>query len=129
VTSSTWFSEIFTFTPAVSPADNFVLLSFFNGDSTLALLFRTTLGAFDGSTFYPGVIDIDTGTTGSGFDCLRLPSCTQEMASPFVSGSAAPRVDLPPPPPPPAVPEPTTMALVVGGLVAIAGRRIRRRRA
>jgi hypothetical protein len=107
----------------VSPADNFVLLSFFNGDGTLALLFRTTLAAFDGSTFYPGSIDIDGGSTGSGFVCRYTgPNCTTCVGSPFVSAAATLHTD-PPPPTPPTVPEPAaTMVLVGGGLVALAGR-------
>jgi hypothetical protein len=122
VTPTNWVSQIFQFTPAVNPADNFVLLSFFNGDGTLALVFRTTLGAFDGSTFYTGLVDIDGGGTGSGFECrYEGPICTPYFGSFFVSGAAGPHTD----PPPPTVPEPTTMTLVATGLVA--GGALRRR--
>jgi hypothetical protein len=128
VTPSTWYSALFTYTPAVNPVDNFVQLAFFNGDGTLVLVFRTTLAAFDGSTFYTGGVDIPGGGTGSGYECRYHPSCSTDVGSPFVSGAAAPHTD-PPPPPPPTVPEPTTMVLVGGGLVAIAGRLRTRRRA
>jgi hypothetical protein len=120
VTPTNWISQIFSFTPAVSPADNFVLLSFFNGDGTLALVFRTTLGAFDGSTFYTGLVDTDGGGTGSGFECRYTgPICSPYFGSPFVGGAAAPHTD----PPPSTVPEPTALALVATGLVALAHRR------
>jgi hypothetical protein len=120
VSASTWYSALFMHTPALAPADNFVQLAFFNGDGTLVLLFRTTLDAFDGNTFYTSSIDIQGGGTGAGFECTYMPSCTTRSASPFVGGAAAPHTD---PPPPTTVPEPTTMALVGGGLVAIAARR------
>jgi hypothetical protein len=109
----------------VNPADNFVQLAFFNGDGTLVLVFRTTLNAFDGSTFYTGLVDVDGGGTGSGFECRYKPSCTPtDFGSPFASGAAAPHTD---PPSPPTVPEPTTMALVGVGLAAIVYRRPRTR--
>jgi hypothetical protein len=119
LSASTWYSALFTYTPAVNPVDNFVQLAFFNGDGTLVLVFRTTLDAFDGSTFYTDHVDIPGGGTGSGFECTYTPGCTIQTASPFAGGAAAPHTD---PPPPPAVPEPTTMALLGGGLVMLAGR-------
>lgn len=114
-----YITYLFTYTPAVNPADNFVQLVFENGDSgsTLVLLFRTTLAAFDGHTFYTGLVDIDGGGTGSGFEC-RYTGCGPQFGSPFVSGAATPHTD----PPPPTVPEPTSLALVAGGLVTLAGR-------
>jgi hypothetical protein len=119
-------SYLFTYTPAVNPADNFVQLAFQNYASggTLWLLFRTTLAAFDGSTFYTGVVDVDGGSTGSGFACRYDDGCGVQFGSPFVSGAAAPYTA-----PPPTVPEPTSVALLGGGLVALAGRLRARRRA
>jgi hypothetical protein len=110
---------LFTYTPAVSPADNFVQLAFENGDSggTLWLLFRTTLDAFDGTTFYTGLVEVDGGATGSGFNC-RYDGCGADFGSPFVSGGAAPAA-----PPPPPVPEPAALALLGGGLVTLVARR------
>jgi hypothetical protein len=110
---------LFTYTPAVSPADNFVQLAFENGNSggTLWLLFRTTLDAFDGNTFYPGYVEVDGGATNSGFVC-RYDGCGANFGGPFVSGGAAPAG-----PPPPPVPEPAALALLGGGLVALAARR------
>lgn len=109
--------EIFTYTPALNPADNFVQLAFWTADSTLWLLFRTTLAAFDGSTFYTGIVDVDGGSTGSGFAC-RFNGCGAQFGSPFVSGAATLHTDAPPP-----VPEPASVALLGAGLVALAARR------
>jgi hypothetical protein len=114
---------LFTYTPAVNPADDFVQLAFNNSDSggTLWLLFRTTLDAFDGNTFYTGVVEVDGGSTGSGFNC-RYTGCGANFGSPFVSGAAAPAG-----PPPPPVPEPASLALLGVGLVTLAAKRRARR--
>ena len=108
-------AELILYTPAVNPADNFVQLAINDYDSggTLWLLFRTTLAAFDGNTFYTGGVDVDGGGTGSGFNC-RYDGCGAQFGSPFVGGAATPAA-----PPPPAVPEPASLTLVGGGLVTL----------
>jgi hypothetical protein len=121
-----YITYLFTYTPAVNPVDNFVSFVFENSHagSTLVLLFRTTLAAFDGNTFYTGLVEIDGGGTGSGFGC-RYDGCGADFGSPFASGAATPHTE---PPPPTPVPEPTSMALLGGGLVALTGRLWARRR-
>jgi hypothetical protein len=120
------YTYLFTFMPAVNPPDNFVSLVFENADigGTLVLLFRTTLAAFDGNTFYTGLVEIDGGGTGSGFGC-RYDGCGANFGSPFISGAATPHMD----PPAPTVPEPTSLALLAGGLVTFAAQLRARRRA
>jgi hypothetical protein len=120
-----YITYLFTFTPAVNPADNFVSLVFENAHagSTLVLLFRTTLAAFDGNTFYTGLVAIDGGGTGSGFGC-RYSGCGADFGSHFVSGAATPAG-----PPPPTVPEPASLTLLGGGLVTLVAQLRARRRA
>jgi hypothetical protein len=119
---------IFEHSPAVSPNADFVRLFF--GDSAglnfVNLLFQTTLQAFDGSTFYPGVIKIFGGATGSEVDCARpeFPgsACTALLVSGFSDGFAIPRED------PATVPEPATMTLLGLGLAGMGARRWRQRK-
>jgi PEP-CTERM motif len=111
VSPGPWIAHLFEYTPAVNPADNFVQLAINNEDaqSRLWLLFRTTLAAFDGNTFYTGLVEVDGGGTGSGF------SYGGSFGSPFTSGAATPHT-TPPNDPPATVPEPTSLMLVGSGL-------------
>jgi hypothetical protein len=111
--------QIFTYTPAVNPPDNFVQLAFNSEGGPLWLLFRTTLGAFDGRTFYTGLVDVDGGGTGSGYDCRDF-TCGALFGSLFTSGLATPASSEPPPP---GVPEPTSLTLLASGVAALVVRR------
>jgi hypothetical protein len=108
-----WHPILVTYTPATSPAANFVELAFVSHGQYLWLLFQTTLGSFDGSTFYTGLVQSPSGSTNSQLFCLDAPTCNASLASAFASGAAAP---APLDPPPATVPEPTSLALLVGGL-------------
>jgi hypothetical protein len=105
-----WTAFLYVYTPAVSPADNFVQLAFLSSGNYLWLLFRTTPGSFDGSTFYTGTVQGPSGVSNSQLFCMDAPTCNPTVASAFVSGAAAPAA------PPATVPEPTSLALLVGGL-------------
>jgi hypothetical protein len=122
IDASQWTPVLQTYTPAYSPATDFVKLSFGAGPvSALTLLFQTTLASFDGSTFYPHfILSTQSMATGSGLVCQESgwTSCVGFFGAPFVSGAATPHTD----PPPATVPEPASLTLLGGGLVAIAGR-------
>jgi hypothetical protein len=113
---------------ATSPNATFVGLSFFemgNPGNLLWLRFQTTLAAFDGSTFYTGVITVPSGQTASFVSCSSFsPSaaCSQEQPynSFFVGGAATPNL-------PAAVPEPASITLTGMGLASVFARYRRRR--
>jgi hypothetical protein len=116
-----WGSILVAYTPASSPAANFVELAFFSHGQYLWLLFQTTLGSFDGNTFYTGKVQFPGGATGSELFCTDAPTCDASLASAFVNGAASPAA------PPPTVPEPTSLALLAGGLsTLIVRQRLRR---
>ena len=121
IDASQWTPALQTFTPAFSPATDFVKVSFGAGPvSALTLLFQTTLASFDGSTFYPHfILSTSSQAVGSGLVCQEsaFTSCVGFFGAPFVSGAATPHTD-----PPPAVPESTSLALLGGGLVTLAAR-------
>jgi hypothetical protein len=129
IDASQWTPVLRTYTPAHSPAANFVQVSFEAGPiSSLTLLFQTTLASFDGSTFYPHfILSTSSQATGSGLVCQESAwtSCVGFFGAPFVGGAATPHTD----PPPPTVPEPTSLALLGGGLIAVATRLRARSRA
>jgi hypothetical protein len=129
IDASQWTPVLQTYTPAYSPATDFVKLSFVAGPvASLTLLFQTTLASFDGSTFYPHfILSTSSLATGSGLVCQESAwtSCVGFFGAPFVSGAATPHTDSPPP----TVPEPTSLALLGGGLITVAASLRARRRA
>jgi hypothetical protein len=109
--------------PAISPATDFVGLSFFdNLGNFLWLRFQTTLAGFDG-TFYTEGITVPNGSTGSLIGCSAAGLTTacsdlEPYFSPFVSGEATPRDTSP-------IPEPASATLLGIGAVALVLRRRR----
>src|SRR6266542_2970577 len=70
IDATDWNASLYAYTPAVSPAANFVQLAFVSHGEYLWLLFQTTLGSFDGSTFYTGQVQVPGGVTNSQLFCL-----------------------------------------------------------
>lgn len=111
--------SLVTFTPAFSPAADFVGLSFEDnagvGPDGLVLFFETNLAAFStsGGTLYTGGLEPTSTLSGeSGLDCFFLtlgPTCSVQNQSNFASGSATPLT---------ATPEPGALSLMTLGLLA-----------
>jgi hypothetical protein len=120
-----WTPYLWAYTPAYSPAANVVRLLFSNGSGTLlSLIFQTTLASFDGSTFYTGLLmPTSTTATGAGLRCEDYTStgpCYGLYTTAFASGAATLHG---PPTQPATVPEPTSLALLAGGLATLIARR------
>ncbi|HUB80212.1 MAG TPA: PEP-CTERM sorting domain-containing protein [Bryobacteraceae bacterium] len=111
-------ASVVTFTPAYSPAADFVQLSFSDADDLLVLNFETALPTFSGSTFYPGRIE-PTQVTASTSEllCFDPPGC---FASGFTSASVTPVTTS-------AVPEPRSSFLLGSVLLAVTVVLVRRR--
>jgi hypothetical protein len=117
-------ASIELFTPAISPATDFVGLFFHDSHAGnfFELLFQTTLAGFDGSTFYPGQITVVHGVRDSLIICAHsviTTPCSQPYNSLFVSGEATPRDT--------SVPEPASVTLLgIGAAALVVKRRSRR---
>lgn len=102
---------VISYTPAISPSEDFVELyfnDFFGND--MWLIFQTTVGSFDGNSFYTQSVDVIGGTTISNVFCFT-PQCAGNIGSAFTSGSATPSVS--------PVPEPSPLVLLGSGLMLL----------
>jgi hypothetical protein len=100
-----------SYTPALSPSEDFVEL-YFNDifGNNLWLVFQTTVGFFNGNSFYTQGVDVIGGSTISNLFCFA-PQCAGDIGSTFTSGSAAPSVS--------PVPEPSPLVLLGSGLMLL----------
>jgi PEP-CTERM motif len=112
---------VVTYSPAVSPATDFVVITLNpNAFESLNLWFQTDLASFSGSSFYTGPVHIVGGTGASGLDCFDPASCGRLIGnSGFASGAATIAA---------AVPEPATWAMMLAGFFGLGGMIRARRR-